>query len=308
MFTFESSSQRDCPRRVSAPPNHEVRPSPNKGLGIFATQFIAQGSPILLEAPLVSIPMPSKITSQGFRITDMVSDITSAFGSLPLSDQNIFLSLHDHRFPSEQDQSHLLTIFRSNAFNIEDDRIGLFPKLARINHSCRPNAGNGWSEKTQKRVIYAMRDIGEGEEITVSYIPLLKPTSERQARLAQYGFLCDCAACKDESGEGDKRRVRIGEWLDDLEGKVGRQRVKEEVGRKRIEKALRLMEMVEGEGLGDYAARAYRLVAVFNEHVGDLEEARVWAEKEQEVLGWAKKESDEALVSSEFIESREEVK
>lgn len=155
----------------------------------------------------------------------------------------------------------------------------------------------------QRRVIYAMRDIEVGEEVTVSYIPLLKSTRERQARLGQYGFMCDCEACEDTSGIGDTRRVKIGDWLEDLERKVGRKSKKGEVSRKRVEKTRKLVEMVEGEGLGDYVARAYHLVAVFCEHAGDLKEARLWARKEQEVLGWAEKESEEAVASARFLES-----
>ena len=233
----------------------------------------------------------------------MVPDIESGFRLLSPSQQEEFMSLHDFRFPSETEQSHLLTIFRSNAYNTGDDRIGLFPKTARINHSCRPNSGNWWSGNMQRRVIYAMRDIEEGEEITVSYIPLLKSTKERQTRLAQYGFECDCVACAQESREGDKRRVMIGEWLEDLEGKMGRKSKKSEVNKKRIEKAKKLAEMMEAEGLGDYVSRGYHLLAVFNQHLGNLADAETWARKEKEVLGWAEKDSDESLASAEFVKS-----
>jgi hypothetical protein len=52
-------------------------------------------------------------------------------------------------------------------------------------------------------VIYAFKDIHVGEEITVTYIPLVKSIKERQARLFQYGFVCDFAAC--QSTESSKR-------------------------------------------------------------------------------------------------------
>ena len=61
--------------------------------------------------------------------------------------------------------------------------------------------------------------------------------------------------------------------------------------------------MVEAEGLGDYVARAYHLLAIFCEHVGDLKEARHWAGKEQDALGWAEKDSEEAVVSAIFLET-----
>ena len=288
-------------------PTHEIRASPGKGLGVFANRFIPQGSKIIIEEPLITVAMPDMIQGYGFRIADMMSDIASAFESLTATQQGDVLSLHDFRYPGEdeagQEQNHLLTIFRSNAYNTGDDKIGLFPKTARINHSCRPNAGNWWSGSTQRRIIYAMRDIAEGEEIKVSYIPLLKSRGDRQARLKQYGFTCDCEACEEGSEAGDKMRVRIGDHLEELEGKVGRKSQKGEVSRKRVEKARRLVKMVEAEGLGDYVARAYHLLAIFCDHVGDLKEARQWAAKEQEALGWAEKESEEAIVSARFLET-----
>ena len=213
------------------------------------------------------------------------------------------MSLHNFRYEAEHEENeNLMTIFRSNAYNTGEDRVGLFPKTARINHSCRPNAGGWWSEKRERKIAFAMRDIEMGEEITVSYIPLLKTTNERQARLKQYGFVCDCDACADDGGGGDRTRVRIGEWLEDLEGKVGRKSQKLEVSRKRAEKARKLVDMIEGEGLGDYLARAYHLAAVFLEHADDLAEAVVWAEKEQELLAWVEKDSEETLASARYLD------
>jgi SET domain-containing protein len=104
-----------------------------------------------------------------------------------------------------------MTILRSNAYNTGSSHIGLFPKTARINHSCNPNAGNYWDEKAAERVIYASRDIEEGEEITVSYIPLLKPIKERQARLQQYGFTCDCSACQSEESRYVQKHIFVYE-------------------------------------------------------------------------------------------------
>ena len=44
-------------------------------------------------------------------------------------------------------------------------------------------------------VISAVRDIGVGEEITISYIDEGQPLDERRADLADYGFQCRCARC-----------------------------------------------------------------------------------------------------------------
>jgi hypothetical protein len=144
----------------------------------------------------------------------MIADIDDSFALLTSEQKVEFLSLNDFRFPSEEKQNHLLAIFRSNAYNTGEESITLFPKIARINHSCRPNAGNWWSEATEKRTIFAARDIQEGEKITVSYIPLLRTTADRQARLQQYGFKCDYPC---QSAEASRMRIKISELLDSLE-------------------------------------------------------------------------------------------
>ena len=189
--------------------------------------------------------MPEMIHGQGFRIADMIDDIETSFVLLAPEQQAEFISLHDFRFPSEEEQNHLLTIFRSNAYNTGEGSIGLFPKTARINHSCRPNAGNWWSEDSETRIIFSATDIREGEEVTVSYIPLLKTTEDRQARLQQYGFTCSCSTC--QSGEGDKTRVKILEMLDSLEPKLHAASQKNDTNEKLMENALKLIELVERE-------------------------------------------------------------
>jgi hypothetical protein len=230
----------------------------------------------------------------------MLADIEKGFSFLSLEQQTEVLQLHDHRFLNEENQSHLLTIFRSNAYNSGDDHIGLVPKCARINHSCRPNCLNFWSEKTSKRIIYAGRDIEKGEEITVSYIPLLKSTQQRQERLQQYGFTCTCSAC--QSSESSKRRVKIAEALESLEQKLHSASTKIALIEKRISKALALIEMIEEEALTDYLARAFHIAAVFNKQNRNFKIAREWALKELEIHQWAEIDSAEALATLEFID------
>jgi len=248
--------------------------------------------------------MPEMVEGQGFRINDMVAEIDLKFNLLSPEEQKEVEDLHDHRFPGDG-ASRLLTIFRSNAYNTGDDHVGLFPKTARINHSCRPNCGNFWSEKNKERIIYAQREIKKGEEITVSYIPLLKSIKERQARLQQYGFVCDCSACHSE--ESSKRRVRISDLLDELEVKAvknfrGGEKKKMEIYGKLVRKAEKLVAMIDEEELGDYLARSFRLASVFSSRQGNSEIAIEWAVKELELHQWAELRSAESLATINYVE------
>jgi len=42
----------------------------------------------------------------------------------------------------------------------------------------------------------AKRDIEEGEELTNSYVDELLSRHERQKKLLEYGFICNCDACE----------------------------------------------------------------------------------------------------------------
>jgi hypothetical protein len=253
----------------------------------------------MIEEALISVPMPVMVPGQGHRLADMVMNVEAAFQGLSTSQQQEFLGLHDYRFPGDRDQSPLLTILRSNAYNTGADHVGIFPKIARINHSCRPNSGNFWSENENHRVIYAFKEIEKGEEITVSYIPLLKSIKDRNARLYQYGFTCDCSAC--QSAESSKRRVKIADAIELLEQKAY-QTLKETTIEKMLVKAMSLVNLTEVEDLGDYKAKAYHLAAVFNEKKGNLAEAKKWAVKELDMHQLAELHSTEALTTIEYID------
>ena len=267
---------------------------------MVATTKIPAGTKILVEKPLFSVALPEMVAGQGFRIGDMVADIEKGFNQLSLDQQEEFLALHDHRFPDEN-QINLLTILRSNGYNTGENQVGLFPNIARINHSCKPNCGNFWSAKAGHRVIYTESDIMEGEEITVSYIPLLKSNKERHARLQQYGFVCDCSAC--QSAESSKRRTKIHDMLESLEQKLHASSKKAETNDRLIKKSTRLIELVEEEGLTNYLAKALHLASIFNQRRGNLEAAMEWATKELQIHQWAEVDSEEALTTTRYMEA-----
>ena len=77
--------------------------------------------------------------------------------------------------------------------------IGLYLQAAAINHSCDPNACQSFHEDTKALSIRAMKDIQPGEEITITYIDIGKPTSWRRRELHKtYGFVCMCHRCSTE--------------------------------------------------------------------------------------------------------------
>ncbi|KAJ1872401.1 hypothetical protein LPJ55_003095 [Coemansia sp. RSA 990] len=70
-----------------------------------------------------------------------------------------------------------------------------------FNHSCLPNATFVFSNGMQ--VVRALEDIGQGDEIMLTYTDSLLPHSERQKRLAEvYFFSCSCKKCTHSTTRG----------------------------------------------------------------------------------------------------------
>ena len=80
----------------------------------------------------------------------------------------------------------------------------LFPLVCRLNHACRPNARYVWREDLGKELVFAMRPIAKGEEITISYIGKYANLAVRQKELYErFNFTCSCAMCTEHTVQQD---------------------------------------------------------------------------------------------------------
>jgi len=76
--------------------------------------------------------------------------------------------------------------------------VGVFPGLAKLNHSCLPNATVSEQAHGHRRLLTAraLADIPQGEEVMVSYSSaghLLAPEERAACLLRTYCFACRCA-------------------------------------------------------------------------------------------------------------------
>lgn len=290
---------------------YTVRMSPGKGLGAFATRPLEAGDVVLAEAPVLQVRPPPFQNGRGYSLTEMGVFIREAFESLPGDLQSEVLALHAHTTQAEKespDIDELVPIFRSNAYTTEK-HISLFPKIARINHSCRPNTSYYWNKKLGKQVVYATRRIEKGEELSVSYIPLLYTHAERQKRLDQYGFECSCEACVAGDKHSDRRRHRIRRAFATLEPQLRLDGVESTATSKKTRslavESIELVQLVEEEGLADYSARAYRVTAISHAMIASWEQATIYAHKSYQLRLMADPQSEEAkemeILTKRFI-------
>ena len=76
------------------------------------------------------------------------------------------------------------------------------------NHDCMPSASSTVAADGMV-TLTALRDIAEGEEVTISYIDATQPVEERRKTLmAHYGFECRCGRCVEENRRELKQRMK----------------------------------------------------------------------------------------------------
>jgi hypothetical protein len=251
-----------------------------KGKGLVATKNIAKGTRIISEHPVVTIP-------EGQRSDEWLKrHICEQVESLDEYERQSFLSLHNI-YPYEEDVEQFLGIIRTNALPIEENGIGggIFLEACRINHSCNNNAQKHWNNRIGRHTVHALRDIIEGDEITIYYLGLDSIREVRRQKLQdKFGFLCSCCVCSlptEESEENDQRLKRI-QYLDDL---VGRECMAMNFSERVLRYVDERIQLYDRQGPDDPGLpRAYLDAAQITIANGDLVRGRIFVERALE--GW----------------------
>lgn len=241
------------------------------------------------ETPAIKIKPPKVGKGNPYPMFMVSMLVQDKFEALSSEAQEEILSLTSYDLATEGETGLLINIFRNNAYNT-GDHVGLFPKIARINHSCRPNTSYYWSEQLNKRIVYATRKINKGEEFSVSYISLLLPRHERQKHLDRYGFKCQCEACAQKQAAieaSDNHRITISNAFTEFERHISltppQSKVAKQQAQYNAKVSLQLAELLHQEGLADYYAKAYKMVAINHARVEDWPTSAIWANKAYEL-------------------------
>lgn len=197
---------------------YKVGPVAGSGLGLIATSIISRGTLILSESPLITIPTPSA-TAHSDHIT--LDEVERKVNELTADEQRAYFSLHNQY--GEQG-SPARDIFSSNFQLLLTpgrgtvrlaDSIGLFLVCSRLNHSCSPSACSSWNTALSRLVVYAVRDIQPGEQITTTYLGSLLDSRDVRQRglLEKYQFTCICEVCAaPDIAPSDARRFVLGRY------------------------------------------------------------------------------------------------
>lgn len=188
-----------------------LRDISGKGKGLITTEDLEPGALIFSEKPLFTTESLSNAAT-------IEKDLGAIVRSLSKDDQRAFLSLHNNNPGPEP----FTNIVRSNGYPLgpASEVGGVFPLVARINHSCRPNAQHAWHNQRGREEVRAVRRISEGDELTLSYSNGGPSEARRGALKTYFGFDCRCELCSlpaSQIGASD-RRLRKAQALDEAIG------------------------------------------------------------------------------------------
>lgn len=182
----------------------------DKGYAAFALKRFEKGDLIVTERPTVWV--------KGHHPFDevQVEEIEKKVAELDEVDRKAFYEMANV-FPEAPTQA--TGIFMTNCFDMTNaphgESCAMYLAIARLNHSCTPNAQQTHIPETGEEMLYASRVIEKGEEINDCYIDLRQATSKRQKDLREYyRFECDCDACIAADTADDTKRERASQFDD----------------------------------------------------------------------------------------------
>lgn len=192
-----------------------TRDEPGRGFVAYARRSFRKGEKICSEFPTVWIH-----GHHPFNDTQ-IEEIHTKVNALDDNDKDAFFAMANvfPEFPPA------VGIFMTNCFDMTDSIYGtccaMYLALARLNHSCCPNAQQTHIPTTTEEVLFAARDIAEGEEINDCYIDLRQNRNNRRHELQEYyRFHCTCIACNESNdnlvNEEDALRIRASEISDKI--------------------------------------------------------------------------------------------
>lgn len=166
----------------------QIKPSPIRGLGLFALKPFAAGVAILREASLLPI-----VKTNSWLLKE------TSFNLSPPDKQAVFSPLHSHCVckPPPCFETPFMRIWNDNSFSLPQvNYTCVYEVASRLNHSCIPNATVGFTPN-DVMVVRTSRDIKEGEEITIQYTGYKggNKKSRRAVLQKKYGFICRCNSC-----------------------------------------------------------------------------------------------------------------
>ncbi|KAK4445458.1 hypothetical protein QBC34DRAFT_472363 [Podospora aff. communis PSN243] len=267
-------------KREALGPTYKITPVEGKGLGLIATRKIKRGEIIMVDYPAVLMSMEYLASSKAHHRRRLMR---KAMEQLPGETREGIDALQRGKGGHEVDR-----IFGVNTYTVGMEGglyVGLFLGVARINHSCRPNAYYRFHGDRLTVEIVSHSAIEPGDEILINYTPTGMPHTDRRRFLHEnWDIDCSCSLCRaNETTISDSEAAR--KQMDDL-----RETMMEARTNKFYKDAITIandwMYYCEFEGLSPLQMELWDILADLNFLRGDLDNAIRYARMALD--GWVK--------------------
>ncbi|CAK7235724.1 hypothetical protein SCUCBS95973_009363 [Sporothrix curviconia] len=269
------SVEQEWSEQTSQPPLlFAVRGIPGKGKGAVATRNIARGALVLNERPLLLARLDLFGNGNGNDTSallphhhDLQQLLHDALAQLSPAEQDAIHDLAVFRQRGDATSSLVEDILRTNGLGVSVGggvaHTGLYPRIARLNHACRPNTPTDsmfwrYSPRTLAVEFVALRDIAAGEELTLSYTQRDTVEATRHDLLTHWGFHCACSVCSSKT-----ERQRLDDSMARLKAIEARLAGGDHLGQDLVRQHTdEMMALVDGDDAlrGPRGAYSYHLV------------------------------------------------
>ncbi|KAF2211462.1 hypothetical protein CERZMDRAFT_98351 [Cercospora zeae-maydis SCOH1-5] len=205
-----------------------------RGLGLFTTRPLPAFTEILSESPAILLrptdDLP-QLYEQYLALREPGSDAAQkkymalSYHDVPDRDAQLRARLAERGFDESSigEMVRVASIMQNNAFNVDlghgtgGNHRALFLDVARVNHSCAPNAHVCFyppknSGERGRMVIHSLRELQANEEVLIAYFSILLPRTDRQTKASKWGFRCQCSACEPQDATHEKQRKSIADF------------------------------------------------------------------------------------------------
>ncbi|OTB11409.1 hypothetical protein K445DRAFT_321999 [Daldinia sp. EC12] len=258
----------------SAVPYREVE-IPGKDIGLVAARAIRAGELIMARTPAIMVN-ENAINTLGKKVVSEL--LIRAADNLPSQHRESLLKLSTHGSTSDYGDK-LYKILQTNSFRTGyhdgvNPFYSLFTEVSRLNHDCRPTCAYYFDHRDFHHKVLAVRDIMEGEELTIAYYDPLQSHSTRQEKLQkEWGFKCSCQRCSANAtaiAESDRRVSQIHALWKELDDHSA-------TSKGSADKAELLISLYEQEGILGRLNEAYYRAAIEYIGIGNAEKATKYA-------------------------------
>ncbi|KAI2639987.1 SET domain-containing protein [Xylaria nigripes] len=248
------------------PPPFYAEDIEGKGVGLRANRSIPSGEVLMVRGPTLVAWRSALVGIEGAVLGSMYDVAVSRLGA---ERRGAFMAQMGEGI-EEKVSVNSFVFFVRGAGRKGESHLACYPDVARLNHDCRPNMHYRLENMTL--TVLAARDIESGEELSVSYVDVFLPSTERKERIRNWGFECACELCRrseKDSIASDTRLRRIKELKASLTNFKS--------AKATPDMGVEYVALHEEEGLYAQLGTAYMRAALNFASFGDEERTRVYA-------------------------------